>query len=454
VGRRLADRYELGAAIGAGATATVHVGRLHGSGGFTKTVAIKRLHEHLAKDAELRAILLDEARIVSRISHPNVVAVLDVTEDAGEVFLVLEHARGATLAELVERGPVPPAIAVAIMRDALAGLHAAHHARDSKGALLELVHRDVSPRNVIVTTDGIAKVLDFGIARARARLRTTRDGHVRGSLPYMAPEQLRDEPLSARTDVYSAAVVLWEALTGERLFSGDSEGAVVRQILDHGVAPPSARLATLPKALDAVMLRALASDPKERPPSALELAVALETSVAPASASEVARWLEEQCGRERFAEDPWVAAPATAPESAAPNGDRRPRAARLPALVAAFVIVLAAVSGVAAILRRTPASAPPVVRAAEPAAFASTTRAELPPTTTTSAPALPSSSPSSSAALPSRAPATSAPVVTRPAASPVAPPPATSASVVARAPCPPYFVDDAGVRRFNRECLE
>ena len=160
-GRFIGQRYELVSAIGTGATSTVHLGRLHGTAGFVKPIAIKRLHPHLKADAALRAILMDEARLVSRISHPNVVAVLDVLEDKGELFLILEYVHGATLAELLAAGGrCPPSIAACVMRDVLNGLHAAHHARDASGTLLGLVHRDVSPRNVIVTADGIGKILD------------------------------------------------------------------------------------------------------------------------------------------------------------------------------------------------------------------------------------------------------------------------------------------------------
>ncbi|MCW5836197.1 MAG: serine/threonine protein kinase, partial [Labilithrix sp.] len=289
--RRLGQRYEVGEPIGSGATSTVHLGRLLGTAGFTKLIAIKRPHPHLASDATLRALLVDEARLVSRISHPNVVGVLDVAEDDGELFVVLEYARGATLAELLAAGRPAPALAVAVVRDALSGLHAAHHARDAAGEPLGLVHRDVTPRNVVATTDGVGKILDFGVAKARARLSTTREGHVRGSLPYMAPEQIRDEPLGPRTDVYGASVVLWEALTGRRLFAGESEAAVIQKILDHDVKPPSTIVPALPGALDAVVLRGLASDPAERFASGLEMALALETSLAPAPREDVAAWV-------------------------------------------------------------------------------------------------------------------------------------------------------------------
>ena len=279
-------------AFAAGGTSTVHLGRLHGTAGFVKPIAIKRLHPHLAADPALRAILVDEARLVSRISHPNVVTVLDIVEDDGELFLVFEYVHGATLGALCASGkPCSAATVIAVMRDVLSGLHAAHHARDASGEFLGLVHRDVSPKNVIVTTGGVGKILDFGIAKARARQSITREGHVRGSLPYMAPEQLADEVLTARTDVYSAAVVLWEALTGERLFIGETEAAIIKRILDHDVRAPSTVRANLPRGLDAVVLRGLSRDPDERFASGLEMALALEGCLPPARPAEVASWV-------------------------------------------------------------------------------------------------------------------------------------------------------------------
>jgi len=462
--RRIGQRYELFGAMAAGGTSTVHLGRLHGTAGFVKPIAVKRLHPHLAADPTLRRVLVEEARLVSRISHPNVVAVLDIVEDEGELFLVLEYVHGATVSELVADGRrLPPPLAVAILKDALTGLHAAHHARDASGALLGLVHRDVSPRNVIVTTDGIGKILDFGIAKARARQSSTREGHVRGSLPYMAPEQLGDEPLTARTDVYGAAVVLWEALTGARLFDGETEAAIVKRILDHDVRAPSTVVPELPRALDAVVLRGLARDPEQRFASGLEMALALEASLAPARSAEVGVWVtahaETELARRQAlldggaeVEEPAAALPAAPPVTVsegfteallAPPGRWRWRVATLAAVVVVSLVAMRFFGELGTRVRS----------GAMPGASVAASAAAAPTPAEPSAPAIASAgataaAPVEESARPARpsVPVPSAPRPTARAAVPPPPPPS--------ADCPPYFVDSAGVRRFNRECLK
>jgi eukaryotic-like serine/threonine-protein kinase len=194
-------RYVLFDEIGVGGMASVHLGRLLGPAGFTRTVAIKRLHPHLAKDPQLAAMFLDEARLAAAIRHANVVATLDVVEQEGELFLVMEYVHGASLSRLVrETGAIDPSIASAVVTGALHGLHAAHEAKDEEGHALEIVHRDVSPENVLVGVDGGARLLDFGVAKAASRLQTTRDGSIKGKLRYMAPEQLAGRKVTRRRD--------------------------------------------------------------------------------------------------------------------------------------------------------------------------------------------------------------------------------------------------------------
>jgi serine/threonine protein kinase len=216
--------------------ATVHLARQVGDAGFARIVAIKRLHERYARDPEFVAMFLDEARIVARIRHPNVVQTIDVVAEDGELFLVMEYIHGESLLRMMQMAirsaallPVP--VAAAILVGALHGLQEAHDARGETGEPLGIVHRDVSPHNVLIGTDGAARVLDFGVAKASQRIQTTLEGQLKGKLSYMAPEQITNRPTDRRTDVYSAAVVLWEALTGTKLFQGDSEGAVLNQIL-------------------------------------------------------------------------------------------------------------------------------------------------------------------------------------------------------------------------------
>ncbi|MBX3130429.1 MAG: serine/threonine protein kinase [Polyangiaceae bacterium] len=294
-------RYVLYDEIAAGGMARVHLGRQEGAVGFSRTVAVKRLHPHLAKDPEFVAMFLDEARLAARIRHPNVVTTLDVVATAGEVFLVMEYVEGVSLSDLIkaarrEGGEMPPAMAAHIAAGALSGLHAAHEARDERGESLELVHRDVSPQNIIVGTDGVARVLDFGVAKAAGRLQTTEEGRIKGKMAYMSPEQLSSSGVTRRTDVFAAGVVLWEALTGRRLFQGADPAEIVGKVLGLEIPAPSHYAPAVSAELDAVVLRALARDPAARFPTALEMAEALERAGGLLASREVGDWVRAHAG--------------------------------------------------------------------------------------------------------------------------------------------------------------
>lgn len=292
---RVVGRYELHAEIASGGMAVVHLGRLLGAGGFAKSVAIKRLHSHLARDPEFVSALLQEARIAERVRHPNVVATLDVVAEENELLLVMEYVHGDTLARLLKasgeaKRAWPPEIAARILYDVLLGLHAAHTATDATGAPLVIVHRDVSPQNVMVGIDGVARLVDFGVAKALGSVGTTREGHLKGKIAYMAPELLRYEPATPQTDVWAAAVVLWETRCARRLFRGDSEVEVWTRVL-QGEIPEPASIAGDATAIDEVIMRGLARDPLERYPSALAMADDLERAIRLASPAEVATWI-------------------------------------------------------------------------------------------------------------------------------------------------------------------
>jgi serine/threonine protein kinase len=294
---RVVGRYVLYGEIASGGMATVHFGRLIGPAGFARPVAIKRLHAQFARDPDFVKMFLDEARLAARIAHPNVVSTLDVVAEDGEVFLVMEYVPGTSLGQLVRTlrksgGRVPQLVAVGIVSGVLQGLQAAHEARDDRGERLDLVHRDVSPQNVLVGTDGVARLLDFGVAKASGRLQTTRDGQLKGKLAYMAPEQVRGDPLTRRTDVYAASVVLWEALTGKRLFYAENEASVLARVLCAEVPAPSAIVAELPRSLDRVVLRGLDRDPTKRYASAREMATDLDACIAAASPAEIGDWVQ------------------------------------------------------------------------------------------------------------------------------------------------------------------
>jgi serine/threonine-protein kinase len=280
--------------------ASVHYGRLLGPIGFARTVAIKRLHAGIAADPDNRAMFLDEARLSARIHHPNVVPTIDVIEHGSELLLVMDYVAGPSLSGLVrllgkQNEKMPYAHAVAIILGALHGLHAAHEARGSNGEPLSLVHRDVSPQNIIVGDDGVARLIDFGIAKAVERVHMTRGNEIRGKILYMAPEQLSRGEVDRRADIYACAVVLWELLTGRRLVDlGKYEDPVlaIEIVRNNTPVSPSCFDPEIPRELDAVVMRGLAYRPSERFSTALEMAIALETVFAPASQREVAAWVK------------------------------------------------------------------------------------------------------------------------------------------------------------------
>jgi serine/threonine protein kinase len=293
---RILGRYALYDKIAQGGMATVHLGRLLGPVGFSRTVAIKRLHPHYAEDPEFVSMFLDEARLAARVQHPNVVSTLDVVTVDGELFLVMEYVQGESVARLCRAAAasnerVPPSVATTIMVGTLHGLHAAHEAKNDRGEPLDLVHRDVSPQNVLVGVDGVARVLDFGVAKAAGRIQSTREGQLKGKLPYMAPEQLRGKT-SRASDIYAASVVLWEVICGRRLFAGENEGEIVAKLLEGCKVPPSTHAEGLSPEIDAVVMRGLEVDPSRRFATAREMARALADAAPVMEASRVGEWVE------------------------------------------------------------------------------------------------------------------------------------------------------------------
>jgi serine/threonine-protein kinase len=293
----IAGRYALSREIAAGGMGTVHFGRVLGAAGFRRTVAIKRLHPHLAKDPDFFSMFIDEARLAARVRHPNVVGTIDVAHVEEELLLVLEYVHGESLSKLAKAHresaqPIALPIVSAIMTSVLYGLHAAHEARNEQGEVLGLVHRDVSPQNVMLGTDGAARVLDFGIAKAVGRVQATRDGQIKGKLTYMAPEQLAGEPIDRRADIYAASVILWELLANAPLFRAESDAALLREAMQGHILPPGRTVPTLPAELDAITMRGLERDSASRYGSAREMAVALESAIAPATPRQVGEWVE------------------------------------------------------------------------------------------------------------------------------------------------------------------
>jgi eukaryotic-like serine/threonine-protein kinase len=296
-----AGRYVLFDVLAQGGMASVHFGRLLGSRGFARTVAIKRLHPHLASDPVAAQSFVDEAQLAARVRHPNVVSIVDVISEGGETYLVMDYVHGESLSHLVARAaearsPIPLDVIGAIVCGTLDGLNAAHDAKSDAGTALHIVHRDVSPQNILIGADGVSRVLDFGIAKFAGRTHLTGEGRIRGKLAYMAPEQLEGGAVDRRTDVFAAGIVLWELLTMRSLFGAPNEGQTVTGVLGKPIDPPSAFRSDVSPAVDLVVQRALQRTAAKRFPSARQMALELEASLGLASASRVAKWVEGLSG--------------------------------------------------------------------------------------------------------------------------------------------------------------
>jgi eukaryotic-like serine/threonine-protein kinase len=299
---RIVGRYALFDEIAAGGMATIHLGRLVGPVGFSRTVAIKTLHPQFAKDPEFVEMFLEEARLASRIQHPNVISTVDVATAEGEVFLVMEYVAGESLAKLVRSAlkkgdPMPVEIAVSVLAGMLHGLHATHEAKNEQLEPMHIVHRDVSPQNVLVGLDGVARIFDFGVAKAAAmRSQTASDGQMKGKLSYMSPEQLNSRDVDRRTDVFAAGVVAWECLAGRRLFAGSDPGEVLAKVLTLDIPAPIDVLSSVPRALSNTVMRALERSPDQRWQTARDFAIELERNVALAAPHMVGDWVALHAG--------------------------------------------------------------------------------------------------------------------------------------------------------------
>ena len=279
-------RYLIFDEIGVGGMASVHLGMLTGAVGFRRIVALKQLHARFIHDEDFVEQFINEARLASRIHHSNVVQTLDIVWTGNQLVLVLEYVDGDTLNRVLRSALerellVPIEVACGIITGVLHGLHAAHEVKDDDGSPLDIVHRDVSPQNILIARDGVARVLDFGVAKALAQNPNTQSGLLKGKFGYMAPEQVMRGHVDRRSDVFAAGVVLWEALTCRRLFSASKnlEQALAR-VVGEKIVPPSTYRPEVPPELDAIVLRATDRDPERRFPSAEALAVELESRVA------------------------------------------------------------------------------------------------------------------------------------------------------------------------------
>ncbi|HSS03498.1 MAG TPA: serine/threonine-protein kinase, partial [Kofleriaceae bacterium] len=273
-------RYVVLKHLASGGMADVLLGRADGIEGFERHVVLKRIRPEYARDERFIRMFLDEARVVANLHHQHIVQVHDIGEAEGEYFLAMEYIHGEDVRSILSnasksRAHVPVGHALAVVSAAAAGLHYAHERRGADMRSLGIVHRDVSPSNILVGYDGSIKVVDFGIAKASMR-RETRSSSLKGKVSYMSPEQCKGAAIDRRSDVYSLGVVLYELCTTSRLFKGDNDYLLMDQIVNGRVSLPQVRRPDLPNELSAIIMKAIAPDPERRFFTAEELRVAVD----------------------------------------------------------------------------------------------------------------------------------------------------------------------------------
>jgi serine/threonine-protein kinase len=300
--------YEILHELKSGGMGSVLLARRRGPGAFEQLVAIKTIRPEHAGTPAVRAMFLDEAAILARLNHPGVATVHDFGEEAGSLYMVMEYVAGIPFRDLVEHRP-PPAVLARAIAEACRGLHAAHELRDLGGHPLDLVHRDISPDNLMLGFDGHVKVIDFGIALVKKNRQApvTEFGTVKGKPPYMSPEQVANEAMDRRSDIFSLAVVLWELLTERSLFDGDSIYAIALAVANQPIARPSQYAGELPYGLDAAIMNALDRDRTRRTPTAAAFAEQLEQVIQHAGGETLEAWAERALAAPREHHRTWLA---------------------------------------------------------------------------------------------------------------------------------------------------
>jgi len=313
-------RYELLRKLAAGGMGQVYLARQKGPVGFQKLLVVKRLLPHLSEDDEFIQMFLDEARIAALLNHPNIAQIYDLGEVDGTYYIAMEYVHGEAISDVLKRalqrrGAMPIAFKCRVIADAAAGLDAAHHARSPSGRKLALIHRDVSPQNVLVGFNGSVKIIDFGVAKAANKFSQTNVGQIKGKHAYMSPEQARGEPLDNRSDVFGLGTVFYEILTNTRLFKRESEMATLKAVVGARVTPPSEVAPGIPKALDAVVLKALARNREERFATAGDMQLAIEDFLfkqqLPGTTAHLAAFMKELYAEEleeEFSNEPTIIA--------------------------------------------------------------------------------------------------------------------------------------------------
>lgn len=372
-------RYQLLKRLARGGMGEVWLARQAGMQGFEKLVVIKRILPHLAEDEEFVNMFLDEGKIAAKLNHSNIVNIFDLGQEGEYFYLAMEYLHGEDIRRIWKQAAragtaLPPALACRIIADACAGLDFAHKRTDERGEPLNIVHRDISPHNIIVTFDGAVKVIDFGIARARGRMAHTATGALKGRFEYMSPEHASGLEVDHRSDIFALGVVLWESLSGRRLFKRDSETATLLAVAQCQVPPPSELNADIPAELDAVLLKALAPRREDRFEDAAALRLALEDWLVqarqPASNAHLGAFMRslyaERLSKEASLGHPVIEEithsstahqPVTAVAPPTPTAVEPPPRSRAPMIVAG-VLAVVALAAVVLFGRPSPAPAP------------------------------------------------------------------------------------------------
>src|SRR5262245_38573305 len=296
-------KFEILEMVAKGGMAEVYRAKTVGLQGFEKEVCVKKILPHLTEDESFVTMFINEAKLAATLSYANIVQVHDLCVSAnGEYFIVMEYVHGKDLSDVIRAAQlagreIPPDIAVYICREVCKGLHYAHSKTDSSGARLNIIHRDISPHNVLVSFMGEVKITDFGIAKASSIMNKTAVGILKGKYGYMSPEQARGQPLDHRSDIFNTGIVLYELLVGERCFAGSSDFSTLNLMRNATVTPPTKINTGIPKDLETIVLRALAADRGDRYRDALELEAALgrfaESRGKRIGAPEIAQFMKE-----------------------------------------------------------------------------------------------------------------------------------------------------------------
>jgi serine/threonine protein kinase len=277
-------KYTLFERIGRGGMAEVYKGRIQGPAGFERVFVVKRILPHLSDDASFIKMFVEEAKLSARLNHPNIVHIFELGAVEGEYFISMEYIRGHDLSETMRAiwkalGPPRPELVAYIGREACRGLGYAHNLTDENGRPLGMIHRDVSPSNVMLSYEGAVKMLDFGIAKALGDAEPSRNGTMKGKYAYMAPEQTEGDNIDNRSDIFAIGIVLHEVLTGRRLFKGQNDVQTIERVRRCEVPPPSAQNPAVPREMDEILLKALQRDPARRWSNAADMADALDDIV-------------------------------------------------------------------------------------------------------------------------------------------------------------------------------